>query len=313
MAKLSIVTTLYYSQDFLKEFYQRVTESAMRITEDFEIILVNDGSPDDTLKIAVELHKVDSRVSVVDLSRNFGHHKAIQAGLAHATGELVFLIDVDLEEPPELLEQFYHAFNDQEGQVDSIFGVQQKRKGGWLERSTGHLFYKLFNRLSGIDLDESPLTVRLMSKRYVDALLMHQESELFLAGVFKITGFRQHALVVHKTSNQQSTYTWRRKLSLMSRGITSFSSIPLHISFYSGFLMAFSAFSFGLYLVARKILFGDAIDPGWTSLMVSIWFVGGVVLCSQGLIGIYLSKVYSEVKLRPNYIIRSVYSKSGTG
>ncbi|MCC2606120.1 glycosyltransferase family 2 protein [Planctobacterium marinum] len=309
MAKLSIVTTLYYSEHFLLEFYRRITDSAKKITDDFELVFVNDGSPDNTLKLAIDLHQTDSRVRVIDLSRNFGHHKAIQAGLAHASGELIFLIDADLEEPPELLTDFYQAFLEKEEQIDSIYGVQQNRKGGLIERSTGSLFYKLFNRLSGINMEESPLTVRLMSRRYVDALLLHQENELFLAGIFHITGFTQRVLRVNKNSNEQSTYTLRHKLGLMSRGITSFSSVPLHISFYSGFIMAFSAFVFGLYLVSSKIFFGDAIEAGWTSLMVSIWFIGGVLLCSQGIIGIYLSKVYSEVKLRPNYIVRNIYSK----
>lgn len=310
MPEISVVTTMYRSAPYLSTFYRRITQSVKQVTDDYELILVNDGTPDDSLELALELCDSDERIKIVDLSRNFGHHKAIVAGLAHAEGQRIFLIDCDLEEPPELLLDFHRAFEQYNGQVDSIYGVQKVRKGGRLERVSGQLFYKLFNRLAGIEMEENPLTVRLMSRRYVDAVLMHQESELFLAGILHIAGFDQKSMVVDKASHADSTYTMHHKLVLMSRGITSFSSVPLKVSLYSGFIVAFAAFVFGFYLVVRKLVFDDLIDVGWTSLIVSTWFIGGIILLSQGIIGIYLAKVYGEVKQRPNYIVRKVYRGS---
>lgn len=309
MVKLSIVTTLYCSEHFISEFYNRTIATVRSITDSYEIIFVNDGSPDNSLALAIELCQNEQNVQVIDFSRNYGHHQAILAGLSHCSGELIFLLDVDLEESPELLEVFYTEFKRYNGSVDSIFGVQRERKGTWIERNLGSLFYRLFNHLSGIQLEKNPVTMRLMSNRYVNALLQHKEKELFLAGIFHIVGFNQKTLEIEKLSNKQSTYTLRRKLSLLVRGITSFSALPLRLSFYFGFFMSISSFLYGFYLIVRKLAYGDIIDPGWTSLMVSIWFIGGVILSSQGLLGIYLSNIYNEVKRRPNYIIREIYKK----
>src|SRR5918912_1860756 len=162
---LSIVTTLYHSAPWLREFYARTKASAQKITDDYEIIFVNDGSPDDSLEVALSLYKGDTRVRVIDLSRNFGHHKAIMTGLAHAKGELVFLVDVDLEEEPELLEVFYDCLK--ERGADVVFGVQRRRRGSIFERFTGAIFYKLLRLLSDTHVPANQLTARLMTSDYV--------------------------------------------------------------------------------------------------------------------------------------------------
>lgn len=304
---LSIVTTLYRSAHHIKEFYTRASNVARNITDDYEIIFVNDGSDDNSLEVAVEVHQGDSKVKIVDLSRNFGHHKAIMAGLSHATGEYVFLIDCDLEENPELLENMYKNINENEN-VDVIFGVQKIRKGGLVEKKGGELFYRLFNKLSGLSLPQNPLTIRIMSKRFVEALLLHTEEELFLAGVFEITGFNQQSIEVEKKNRSGSTYSFKNRLLLLIRGITSFSSFPLLISFYIGAAISLVSFTYMVYLLLIKLLYNDGVIAGWTSMMVSIWFLGGVILLSCGMIGIYLSRIYYEVKRRPNYIIRKIYN-----
>lgn len=148
--------------------------------------MVNDGSPDQSLELAVELAGQDEHVVVVDLSRNFGHHKAMMTGLAHASGDLVFLIDCDLEESPEWLTEFADTM--EEKQCDVVYGVQQQRKGGWFERVSGQCFWSLFNTLSDISLPANIVTARLMTRRYVEALLQHQEREVFMAGLWHITG-----------------------------------------------------------------------------------------------------------------------------
>ena len=154
---------------------------------------------------------------------------------------------------------------------------------------------------------QNPLTVRIMTSRYVHSLLMHKEEELFLAGIFEITGFNQKPQEVTKKSKIATTYTFKKRLQLLIRGLTSFSSLPLFLAFYSGGLISIVAMLYAAYLILRKLIYNDIIVEGWTSLMVSIWFLSGLILLSSGLIGIYISRIYYEVKRRPNFIIRQVY------
>ena len=183
--KLSIVATLYQSAPHIIEFHQRASIAASQLVgEDYEIVLVNDGSPDNSLNLAVQLTESDGHVVVVDLSRNFGHHKAMMTGLMNSKGERIFLIDSDLEEEPEFLSAF--ADRMQSERCDVVYGIQQQRKGNWFERLSGRLFYRLFNSLAGLALPENLVTARLMTRRYVDALLLHKERELMLAGIWHI-------------------------------------------------------------------------------------------------------------------------------
>src|SRR5712671_1704276 len=168
---LSIVTTLYHSAPHLEEFFARSCTVAEKITASFEIIFVNDGSPDDSLKVALSLYSKDRRLKIVDLSRNFGHHKAMMTGLAQARGRLVFLVDSDLEEEPELLATFHEKLG--ETGADVIFGVQQERKGKLFERLSGSLYFTVFNWLSTHPVPPNHITARLMTRKYVAALLQH--------------------------------------------------------------------------------------------------------------------------------------------
>jgi putative glycosyltransferase len=304
--RLSIVTTMYRSAPYLKEFYERASMAARALTDDFEIIFVNDGSPDDSLGLAVALFEQDARVRVIDLSRNFGHHKAIMTGLAHARGDLVFLIDSDLEEAPESLARFYAELK--EHRADVIYGVQQKRKGNTFERVSGKLFYKAFNALSTDPLPPNVITVRLMSCRYVAALLQHREREVNIAGLWVITGFKQIPLVIQKKSRPESTYSLRRKLAVLVSAVTSFSNKPLIFIFYLGCVIVALSGVAAAYLVVRRIIFGVLLE-GWPSLIVSIWLLGGITIFCVGLIGIYLSKMFMEVKQRPYTIIREIYER----
>lgn len=233
---LSIVTTLYYSAPYIPEFYQRVSTEAQKLTDDYEIVFVNDGSPDDSLDIAVKLHQEDGRIRVIDLSRNFGHHKAIMTGLSYARGKLIFLLDSDLEEEPELLSLFHEHY--QSSDVDVVYGVQKVRKGNIFEKITGEIFYKFFNLISSYPVPANLITARLMTQRYVKALVDHKDKEIFLAGLWAITGFKQVPLVVKKHSKGESSYNFLRKLSIAINSITSFSNKPLIFVFYLGGLIS---------------------------------------------------------------------------
>lgn len=304
--KLSIVATLYQSSPYISEFYQRVTATANQLVgEDYEIILVNDGSPDNSLDISIQLTEHDSHVVVVDLSRNFGHHKAMMTGLSYATGSKIFLIDSDLEEDPEWLVGFDSRMKEEV--CDVIYGVQLERRGDFLEKISGRFFYKLFRLLTGVAQPDNIVTARLMTRRYVNALLLHQERELNIGGLWVVTGFKQRQQIVHKHSSSPTTYSFSKKLSHLVNAVTSFSNKPLVFTFYSGLLISSSAFIYIIYLAFRYL---TATPPdGYTSIIASIWLFSGMVIFFIGLQGIYISKVFSEVKQRPYTITREVYKK----
>jgi len=305
--KLSIVTSLYHSARYLEEFHRRTSAAAAQVTDDFELVLVNDGSPDDSLEVAVRLHRADPRVRVIDLARNFGHHKALMTGLAHARGDLIFLIDADLEEEPELLPRF-HAEMQATG-AEVIYGVQARRKGDWFERLSGWCFYRLFNLLSSHPIPANLITARLMTRRYVAALLLHRESEVFLGGVWAITGFRQLPLQVVKHSHGHTTYNLWRRLALLVNAITSFSSRPLRMVFYLGALIFLVSSLAAAYLVCLR-LFVHGFTLGWPSVVVSIWMIDGLTIFCIGVVGIYVSKIFTESKRRPYTIVRDIYERA---
>lgn len=305
--KLSIVATLYQSAQYVNEFYERASAAARRLVEeDYEIVLVNDGSPDNSLDIAIQLTERDRHVVVVDLSRNFGHHKAMMAGLAHARGERIFLIDSDLEEEPEWLLRFAQAMSDE--QCDVVYGVQESRKGNWFERWSGEIYYSIFNWLSNIDHPRNVVTARLMSRRYVEALLQFREREMVISCLWVITGFKQCALAVKKHMTSPTTYSLARKIENAIRAITSFSEMPLKTIFYTGMAIFIGAFLYAAFLIFNRLFFSHVVD-GWTSVMVSIWLLGGMVISFVGIIGIYLAKVFSETKQRPYTIVRAIHGR----
>lgn len=302
--KLSIVTTLYCSAPYVEEFHRRASAAARQLVgEDYEIVMVNDGSPDNAVDIAIALTKSDPHMVVVDLSRNFGHHRAMMAGLEHSQGERVFLIDVDLEEEPEWLLPF--AADMDAKKCDVVYGVQQQRKGGWFERWSGALFYKFFSWMTDIKGQKNQVTARLMTRRFVDALILHQERAIAFTGLCFLTGFQQEAHTIVKHCSSPSTYTLGRKFAIVANIITSFSDKPLKIFFNFGIAIFLFALCYASWLVFRKVIWGIDVD-GWVSVMVSIWIFGGLIISQLGLLGIYLSKVFIETKARPAYIVKSV-------
>ena len=308
--KLSIVATLYQSAPYINEFYQRASAAARELVqEDYEIILVNDGSPDNSLSLAVKLTELDDHVTVVDLSRNFGHHKAMLAGLEQAQGERIFLIDTDLEEEPEWLIRFASALDAEE--ADVIYGVQETRKGNWFERWSGELYYTVFNYLVKINHPRNIVTARLMSRRYVNALLQFREREIVISCLWVIAGFKQCALPVKKHTSSATTYSLAKKIEHTTNSITSFSETPLRLIFYIGLIIFLGALTYTGYLICLKLAYGELMD-GWTSIMVSIWLLGGMIISFVGLIGIYLSKIFSETKQRPSFIVKQIYGQSSS-
>lgn len=308
--ELSIVTTMYYSAPYLEEFFSRCCTAAERLTSNYELIFVNDGSPDTSLAQAITLIERDPRVKVVDLSRNFGHHKAMMTGLAHAKGELVFLIDCDLEIAPEIVIDFHERLKDSD--ADVVFGIQETRQDPVLDRAFAKLFYILFNWLSGVKLPKNLTTARLMTRRYASALVTHQEREVLIGGLWVITGFKQEPLIVTKQAKGSSTYNLPRKIAIIVDAITSFSNRPLVLVFYLGSLISLLSGLAAMYLIIQVLFFGGIL-AGWPSLIVSIWLLGGLTILCLGVIGMYLSKIFTETKRRPYTIVREVFERKDAG
>ena len=310
--KLSVVSTMYRSSPFLALFYQRVSAAAQVFAgADYEIILVNDGSPDNSLDVATSLSASDPHVVVVDLSRNFGHHAAIVAGLGHATGDLVFLIDCDLEEQPEWLADF--AEHMVRTRADVVYGVQHQRTAGFWSNIFGELFWRALNAYSSVRIGHNPMTCRLLNRDYVDALLSVDDRVLYLAGVFAWTGFRQEALPRVKSARpvaQASSYNLTRKLMQIADSFSSFSVAPLTIIFLLGLVIWLGSIGFGMTLLVRKLVAPETVLSGFASIMLSIWFLSGTMILVLGVLGLYVAKIFQEVKRRPLYIVRNVIRSS---
>lgn len=303
---LSIVSTLYRSAAHLDQFVRRVSDAARKVATEYEIVLVNDGSPDDSLEVALALQRRDSRIRVVDLSRNFGHHVALMVGLEHARGDLIFLIDSDLEESPEWLDEFAGALG---RDVDVVYGVQDARKGSWFERFSGWLFYQVVSRRLGVPVPRNVVTARLMTRRFVEALLQFREREASILPLCVIAGFEQRPIVVRKASHGRSTYSLARRIDVLVNAVTSFSNRPLVLIFYLGCVIMVAASAAAAYLVWRRAVGGVGV-PGYASVAVSLWFLGGLMIFCVGVVGIYLAKVFIEVKQRPYAIVRAQYPPS---
>ncbi len=306
--KISVVSTVYLSKPFLEEFLLKIN-IALKETkiDDYEIIFINDSSPDDSLCFLLDKRKIDNKIKIVDLSRNFGHHYAMQAGLKYAKGDLIFLIDNDLETDPKVLVDFYNEMKCNEN-VDVVYGFQESRKGPFFERLSGKVFWWAINKMSDTKIPHNILTERLMRRNYVDDLLTLQDANLFLGGMMHWVGYNQKGIAVpKKTRKGYSTYTIKKRIELMIQAISSFSGKPLEWLFYFGLLISLFSFLFIFYLIAMKMLYGPRIEVGWSSLIAVNLLILGIISTFLGVIGIYLFKIFKQVQGRPNALIKKIY------
>jgi putative glycosyltransferase len=306
--KISVVTTLYRSKIFLDQFIIEIQNALIQIgCSDYELIFVNDGSPDDSLTYLLDRKKEISQIKIIDLSRNFGHHYAIQVGLDYSSGDYVFLIDNDLETSPSVLVDYYkEIISDHE--LDVVYGYQEERKGNFMERFSGSIFWILINKLSDTKIPHNLLTERLMTRQYVESLLRLQDANVFLGGMMHWVGFNQKGLPIKKGQRAgASTYSLKRRAELMLQAITSFSGKPLEWLFYFGITISFLSILFIVYLGVQKIMYQDEVQLGWTSIVAINVLILGVVSTFLGIIGIYIYKIFRQVQGRPNAIIKKMY------
>lgn len=306
--KLSVVSTLYKSRVFLEDFLTETIDAIRKLNiEDFEIIFVNDGSPDDSLPFLIQKKANIPQIKIIDLSRNFGHHYAMQVGLQYAKGDFVFLIDNDLEVSPSFLIECFNEMNSHQD-LDVVYGFQEVRKGKFIENIGGSIFWSLLNKFSDVKVPKNILTERLMKREYVDSLLTLGDANLFLGGMMYWTGYHQKGLSVRKrTRKGESTYSLTKRMELMIQAITSFSGKPLEYLFYLGLLITSTSIGAIIYIVIKKIIYGDTVQMGWTSLITLNVLILGILSTFLGLIGIYIFKIFKQVQGRPNAIIKRIY------
>ncbi len=301
---LTIIVPCYNEEEALSYFYKEIKRISLQMSNViFDILFVNDGSKDDTLLEIKRLATIDKRIRYISFSRNFGKEAAIYAGLKHASGNYIVIMDADLQDPPALLPEMYHLAS-QEG-YDHVATRRVTRAGEPRIRSfCARLFYKLINKISQIEIVDGARDYRFMSRRFVNALLSIEEYNRFSKGLFSWVGFKTKWIDfenVKRVAGETSWSFW--KLLIYSiEGIVAFSTIPLVLSSLLGFISCFFAFLFVVFIVIRKFIYGDPVD-GWASTMSVILFSSGLQMLCIGILGQYLSKTYLETKRRPIYII----------
>ncbi len=300
---LSIVVPMYNESDNIGEFYDRITLVLQGMGESYEIICINDGSKDDTLSKLEALNRSDSRVKVIDLSRNFGKEIALSAGLDFTAGRGVIPIDADLQDPPELIPQLFGKWR--EG-FDVVSARRIKRKGEtWMKKWTASFFYKMFRVFTKFDIQDNIGDFRLMDRKVVEALREIKEYHRFMKGLFVWVGFRQTTVDFEREARYKgkTKLNYRKLFNLAVEGLTSFSHIPLRAASLFGIVISFLSFCYAVFVIVKKIIFGDAVQ-GYPSMITIMLFLGGIQLLTIGIIGEYIGRIYNETKKRPLYYIR---------
>tara|TARA_B100001079_G_scaffold270468_1_gene284897 strand:+ start:645 stop:1607 length:963 start_codon:yes stop_codon:yes gene_type:complete len=302
---LSIVSPVYNEVENLDEFYSRVLSATGDLNLETEIIYINDGSQDNSIQVINKQSKNDDRVAVIDLSRNFGKEIALTAGLDHASGDAVIVIDSDLQDPPELIPKLVEEWLNG---YDVVNAKRIKRKGeGSLKKITSYIYYRLLFYLSDINIPIDTGDFRLLNRCALDALLKLREKHRYMKGLFVWVGFKQKEIEYEREARYKGKTKWNffSLFNLAFDGLTSFSIIPLRLASIVGFLSAFFGFFYGLTIVVKRLFFQEQV-VGFTSLVVLITFFGGIQLLSIGIIGEYIGRIFNETKNRPLYIVKNI-------
>ena len=304
LPELTVVVPAYNEEAVLAEFYRRLAASLDGLSEHAEILFVNDGSSDRTVAVLDQLRTCDPRVAVLDLSRNFGKEVALTAGLHHARGAAVVVIDADLQDPPELIPRLVATWRERGSDV--VYAQRIARAGeGPLKRGSAHLFYVLMQRVGRIHIPPDTGDFRLLSRRAIEALREYPEHHRFMKGLFTWIGFEQVAVTYEREPRQagSSKWSWLKLINLAIEGITSFTAAPLRFASVLGLIIASVAFIDALYIIYTTVRFGETV-AGYPSLMTAVLFLGGVQLTAIGILGEYLGRVFNETKRRPLYHVK---------
>ena len=302
---LSIVSPAYNEAENLGEFYSRVINATDNLNLEIEIIYINDGSQDSTIDIITKQRQIDNRITIIDLSRNFGKEIALTAGLDYSSGDAVIVIDADLQDPPELIPKLVEKWR--EG-YDVVNAKRIKRKGeSLLKKVMSYIYYRLLFYLSDINVPRDTGDFRLLNKNALDALLKLREKHRYMKGLFVWVGFKQKEIEYEREARFKGKTKWGffSLFNLAFDGLTSFSIMPLRLASIIGFLSALIGFFYGAVIVFKTLFFHEPV-AGFTSLVVLITFFGGIQLLSIGIIGEYIGRIFNETKNRPLYVVKNI-------
>lgn len=303
---ISIIAPCYNEEETIEPFLRRIEEILTQINEPYEIVFINDGSKDNTLNVLLNAKQNFKNIRIINFSRNFGKEAALTAGLDKARGEAAIPIDVDLQDPPELIKELVAKWR--EGYDVVLAKRADRTSDSFAKRVSADLFYKLNGKISNVDIPNNVGDFRLMSKRVVEALKQLPENQRFMKGLFAWVGFKTIAIeyVREKREAGQSSFNGWKLWNFALDGITSFSTLPLRIWLYIGALVSFLSFLYGSFIILKTLIFGVDL-PGYASLAVIMLFLGGIQLIGIGILGEYIGRIYSESKRRPSYIIEGEY------
>lgn len=307
MAKIvySFVIPIYNEEDSLGELFKRMSSLLDRLDGPAEVILVNDGSRDQSYSIMFDLHKRDTRFKLVNLSRNFGHQIAITAGMDLTEGQATIVMDADLQDPPEVVLEMIKKWRDG---FEVVYAVREKRKGEtWFKKITAHIFYRFLDRLTSINIPKDVGDFRLVSRKALDAFKSMRETSRYVRGMFSWVGFKQTSVkfVREERFAGVTKYPLRKMLRFATDGVISFSNVPLRMVLKFGFFVSAVSFLFGILAIVLKLA-NIYTMPGWASLVVALSFMGGMQLLVMGVMGEYIGRIYEEVKDRPLYIVSDI-------
>ena len=302
---LSIVSPVYNEAENLGEFYSRVINATDNLNLEIEIIYINDGSQDSTIDIITKQRQIDNRITIIDLSRNFGKEIALTAGLDYSSGDAVIVIDADLQDPPELIPKLVEKWR--EG-YDVVNAKRIKRKGeSLLKKVMSYIYYRLLFYLSDINVPRDTGDFRLLNKNALDALLKLREKHRYMKGLFVWVGFKQKEIEYEREARFKGKTKWGffSLFNLAFDGLTSFSIMPLRLASTIGFLSALIGFFYGAVIFFKTLFFHEPV-AGFTSLVVLVTFFGGIQLLSIGIIGEYIGRIFNETKNRPLYVVKNI-------
>ena len=308
--EISVIIPFYNESENIEHLFARLIPVLIQLDTSYEIICINDGSQDDTLKRLIDLTRQNRAIKVVNLSRNFGKEIALTAGIDYASGAAVIPLDADLQDPPEAIAQLIAKWR--EG-YDVVYAIRRSRGGEtWLKKVTAKVFYRTISRMSHVPIPANTGDFRLLDRRVVEAIKKLPERTRFMKGLFAWVGYRQTWVLFDREPRYhgQTTWSYWKLWNFALDGIISFSFLPLKIWSYVGVTISLISLLYALMLVLRTLIFGVDV-PGYASLMVAILFLGGIQLITLGVIGEYLGRVYEEVKGRPLYLVREEYGFNG--
>lgn len=303
---ISFVVPFYNEGVNVGLFHRTIVDVTSQLDYDLEFIYINDGSSDDTLDRLIQVHDSDARVTVLDFSRNFGHQRAITAGMDHSAGDAVVIMDADLQDPPavalELIERWEEGY-------DVAYAQRRTRKDSFLKKLTADVYYRLLERIGDIKIPRNTGDFRLMDRKVVLEVMRYREHDRYMRGIVSGVGFKQVAVPFDRDERKhgESHYPWSKMMKLAGDGILGFSTFPLQVITRIGFVVAALAILLALYIGISKIIDPSSVVPGWSFIVISVLGVGSVQIITLGIIGSYVGRIYSEVQDRPLYSLQAVH------